>query len=216
MAGNFKQFVVPQTEPAKIFDQAAHDAVSDVLQTLDVKIDTAALSEDKASFNSFLVAGTSSLPFSFGEPFNSVQGLRSEIVCTTPLELSQYTSIADVRFTAADAFDTPRIQISAGTATSSTGQIQVVFNNCVFVRGAHQGHKPFLSVKRHAAVVFLGCVFVGLSGKSENSAAFGMVDLVNSPPNSDVQFVGCSRFPTGGFYTTHTTDSSGTKTGCLL
>ncbi len=52
---------------------------------------------------------------------------------------------------------------------------RVVFNNCVFVREAEHGTRPFIRIVDGARTVFVGCYFIGLSGPPENTVEQGMV-----------------------------------------
>ena len=91
---------------------------------------------------------------------------------------------------------------------------RVVFNNCVFVREAEHGTRPFIRIEDGARAVFVGCYFIGLSGPQEDNTEMGMV-RIDSSFTRDVQFVGCVRYPDGGYYTTALADAGGIKTGCL-
>ena len=91
---------------------------------------------------------------------------------------------------------------------------RVVFNNCVFIREAEHGTRPFIRIEDGARAVFVGCYFIGLSGPPENTVEQGMV-RVDSGFARDVQFVGCVRYPDGGYYTTTASDAGGIKTGCI-
>ena len=117
----------------------------------------------------------------------------------------------------------PLIDIGAVSDLPGTGVVfnqthspspRVVFNNCVFVREAEHGTRPFIRIEDGARAVFVGCYFIGLSGPQEDNTEMGMV-RIDSSYATDVQFVGCVRYPDGGYYTTAASDAGGIKTGCL-
>ena len=190
-------------------DSAAvvQDGISAALSAMGVLAPTEEVSEYGIFFNSIVAAGEGGIGFSLAKDFSHVHGINHRLNIGESIEIKKDAVLSNLRFF------TTKVPETAVIRLRGKEEPQIIFNGCTFVRGMNHGDKPFIEVEDGVEAVFVGCAFIGLNGTDERSQDFGMVDTLNASV-LDVQFVGCSRYPRNSWFTTHSTDAGGTKTGC--
>tara|TARA_R100000664_G_C2749686_1_gene137031 strand:- start:1046 stop:1687 length:642 start_codon:yes stop_codon:yes gene_type:complete len=213
MAGNrgYREFAIANRTFAEQQDEETRSITSASVAGMNIRTQSDLFTQPAESIlNDFTAVGEMTTAPVFKERFPRLLGMNHQVLCEKEIRIAESLQALNTKFYSAGKYEEPRIVIPSVDAKKP----RIIFNNCVFLRDLDHGVLPFIRIQDGARVVFVGCYFIGLSGASEDSVDQGMI-RIDSSTATDTQFVGCARYPDGGFYTTTAGDAGGTKTGCI-